>query len=207
MKNAPLIKKYHHYCTSIVVSSFAVMNPVPKTTQAIQLANFGNHNPTSGFQLPSEQAKAWICHPHTEQQVSGGAGRCTPVRGWQSPCWLQVQGTQLTKGPPSGISLLNPAAQDWQNCPVYPMGHVHSSTQPARVPGPGRADVSWTLLRDNLPVRGKSSVGIGCCIPCCALKCSRQAQETPKHLLESLGLFTARRQPLLQNNSYNPSCP
>lgn len=97
------------------------------------------------------------------------------MRGWQSPCWLQVQGTQLTKGLPNGISLLNPGAQDWQNWPVYPMGHVHSSTQPTRGPGPGRADVSWTSLRDSLPVRGESSVGMGWCIPCSALKCSRQA--------------------------------
>lgn len=66
MRNAPLILNYHHYYTSLIISIFTAMNPVPRTTQAIRLANFGNHNLTDGFQLPSEQAKAWICHPHVE---------------------------------------------------------------------------------------------------------------------------------------------
>lgn len=87
------------------------------------------------------------------------------------------------------------------------MGHVHSSTQPARVPGPGQADVSWTSLRNNLPARGESGVGMGWCILCSALKCSRQAWETPKYILESPGVFTERRQPLPQNTPYNPSHP
>lgn len=86
---------------------------------------------------------------------------CAPERGSQSPCWLQAQGTQATKGPPKGTSRLKPGAQDWQNCPLYPGGHAHSSTQPACTPGPGRADVSRTSLSTSLPARGESSVRPG----------------------------------------------
>lgn len=38
---------------------------------------------------------------------------------------------------------------------------MHSSTHPARMPAPRRADVSCTRLSHSLPARGESSMGMG----------------------------------------------
>ena len=48
-----------------------------------------------------------------------------------------MHGTQGTSGPPPGVSLVNPEAQDSQSRPAKPGGQEHTSTQEA---GPGEEE-------------------------------------------------------------------
>lgn len=65
-----------------------------------------------------------------------------PVSASQMSAWpLQLQGTQGANGPPLGGSWREPGAQDSQNCPTYPVGHVHISIQDAGAPAAPRRAV------------------------------------------------------------------
>lgn len=91
---------------------------------------------------PRQNITLWICLPVSESQVP-------PPLHWHS--------THCLKAPKfREFSLLYPEAHFSQNCPWYPVGHAHCSTQGAREPVLGRAETKMTLLRYPGTKRTKS---------------------------------------------------
>lgn len=65
------------------------------------------------------------------------------------PCLLQSHGTQGANDPSWVGSCLRPSIHDSQNCPTYPSGQVHISTQLAGLPKVPRRAVSKTTSSND----------------------------------------------------------
>lgn len=50
------------------------------------------------------------------------------------PCWWQLHGTHVDRGPLPGFSRVNPGAHCSQNCPAKPRGQEQDSTHGAEGP-------------------------------------------------------------------------
>lgn len=67
-----------------------------------------------------------------------------------------MHGTHGEKGPPLTGSWREPGAHDSQNCPIYPSGHVHISTQLAGNPGaPRRAVCNEKSSKNPTPIQNE----------------------------------------------------
>lgn len=88
------------------------------------------------FVVKRTTTKGGSTHPRSQNQLF------LPVSASQIEAWpWQLHGTHGENGPPLVGSCREPGAQDSQNCPMYPSGHVHISTQSAGKPGAPRRAV------------------------------------------------------------------
>lgn len=79
-----------------------------------------------------------------------------PVSGWQVPCWWQLHGTHVERGPPPGTSRVNPGAHCSQNWPAKPWGQEQDSTHGAGgLAGPEEIKAEVRLTPASCDVSGE----------------------------------------------------